>query len=246
MNQWDQIAFEYDPKSPYRRVWSKPSILIEIFVDALEGCRKVLDVGCGAGAIAVPLAEKLEVHGLDFSKEMLNLAARRAGESGVKINFTHGDSHAMPFDDNFFDAAYCKFALWPLTNPEKALKEMVRVVRPGGRLVIMEVDRKKKYEGHKMSFKSRILYSIYRIITRTLFGKKDTKKIWKTLMVETKSNPLVNLKMVTEFTEGLGCRILYYDTEIKEKTYTLLGKLMGGDHDRYFLCVAEKRYSCSV
>jgi len=240
MNQWDQIAFEYDPKSPFRRVWTKPSVLIKMFEDALDGCHEVLDVGCGAGCLAVPLAKKFEVHGLDFSKEMLNLAARRSGESDVKVNLNHGDSQAMPFDDNFFDGAYCKFALWPLKDPEKALREMIRVVRPGGRVVIMEVDRKKKYEGHKMSFKSKIFYSIYRIITRTLFGKKDTKKIWKALMAETKSNPLVNLKMVKEFIEGLGCRILYYDTEIQEKTYTFIGKLISSEHEKYFLCVAKK------
>jgi len=240
MNLWDQIAFEYDPKSPTRRIWTKPSLWIEMFEKALNGCHKVLDVGCGAGFLAVPLAEKFEVHGIDLSKEMLNLAAKRARESNLKLELTYGDNHALPFEDNFFDGSYCKFALWPLKNPEKALKEMVRVVRSGGRIVIIEVDRKKKYKGHKMSFRSKVFYLIYRIITRTLTQRKDTRKVWKDLMESTRSNPLVNLKMVKEYLEKEGCSILTFDTEIQEKTYTFIGKLMSSEHEKYFLCVAEK------
>ena len=160
MNHWDELAFEYDPKSPFKRVWSRTNTWVEMFERALDGCHRVLDVGCGAGFLAVPLAEKFEVHGIDLSEEMLNLAAKRARESNLKLELTYGDSHTLPFEDNFFDATYCKFALWPLKNPERALKEMVRVVRSGGRIVIIEVDRKKKYEGHKMSFRSKVFGSV--------------------------------------------------------------------------------------
>ena len=240
MNLWDQLAFEYDPKSPTRRVWTKPSLWVEMFENALNGCHKVLDVGCGAGFLAVPLAEKFEVHGVDLSKEMLNLAAKRARESNVNMELIHADCHTLPFEDNFFDGSYCKFALWPLKDPEKALKEMVRVVKPGGRIVIIEVDRKKKYEGHKMSFRSKLFYLIYRLITRTLTRRKDTRKIWKDLMDTTRSNPLVNLKMVKESLEKQGCRIISFDTEIQEKTYTFIGKLISSEHEKYFLCVVEK------
>lgn len=243
MNLWDQIAFEYDPKSPTRRLWTKPSLWVEMFEKALNGCRKVLDVGCGGGFPAVPLAEKFEVHGIDLSEAMLNLAARRARQSNVSIELIHADSHTLPFKDDSFDAAYCKFALWPLKRPGEALREMVRVVRPGGRIVIVEVDRQKKYQGSKMSFKGKVLYAVYRATKRVLTRRKDTRKIWKDLIECTRSNPLVNLKMVKESLEEQGCRIISFDTEIQEKTCTLIGKFMGSEHERYFLCVAEKHYS---
>jgi ubiquinone/menaquinone biosynthesis C-methylase UbiE len=240
MNLWDQIIFEYDPKNSTRRIWTRPSLWIEMFENALNGCHKILDVGCGAGFLAIPLAEKFKVHGTDLSQKMLNLAAKRAKESNVNIDFTCADSHSLPFEDNFFDAAYCRFALWPLDEPEKALKGMIRVVRPGGRIVIVEVDRLKKYEGYKMSFKSKIFYSIFRVITSILMRRKDTRKVWKDLMENTRSNPPVNLKMVKESLEKQGCKILTFDTEIRKKTYTFIGKLMNSEHEEYFLCVAEK------
>lgn len=240
MSLWDKITSDYDPRNPSGKMWNKPSVWIEMIENTLKGCNKILDVGCGAGYIAVPLAERFKVHGLDFSKGMLNLAAKRARESNLKINFTHADSHSLPFDDDFFDAAYCRFALWPLKNPEKALNEMVRVVKPGGRVVIIEVDRAKKFEQHKMSLKGKIVLLIASVIKRNFKKQKETRKVWKELMETTRSNPLVNLKVVKETLEKRGCSILSFDSKIQNKTCTFIGRLLAAEFSNYFLCAAQK------
>ena len=240
MNQWDRLAFEYDPKSPFKGVWSRKDAWVKMFEKALSGCHRVLDVGCGAGFLAVPLATTFEVHGSDHSKAMLSLAAKRADEAGVRIELTFADTHALPFEDNHFDAAYCKFAIWPLKDPKTGLEEMVRVVKPGGRVVVTEVDRHEKYDPGKVPVTSKFLYSVYRMITRTFFNKRDTRDIWKLLMAETRSNPLVNLNMVENCLKENGCIPICRDRTIHRKTSTLLGRLMGSGYEKYFLYVGRK------
>lgn len=240
MNHWDQLVFEYDPKSPFKRVWSRADIWVEMFERALDGCRRVLDVGCGAGFLAVPLARRFEIYGCDHSLGMLDLAAKRAAEAGVTIALTFADTHALPFEDNYFDAVYCKFAIWPLKDPATGLAEMARVVKRGGRVVVAEVDRQKKYDPGKVPLTSKLLYAVYRIITRAFFNKGDTRDIWKALMAETRGNPLVNLNMIENCLNQRGCIPVYHDQDIQRKTSTLLGRLMGAGHEKYFLYVGRK------
>lgn len=98
----------------------------------------VLDVGCGTGRLTRELRKRVgsrgRVVGLDFSARMLALA--RA--SHPEIEWVHGDATALPFDDGSFDVATTAFALRNLAFPEKGLSEMLRVVRAGGRLVVLE------------------------------------------------------------------------------------------------------------
>ena len=240
MNLWDQLAFEYDPKSPTRRLWARLSVWVDIFEKALEGCCKVLDVGCGAGFPAVFLAKRFELFGLDLSKNMLSIAEKRAKENKVKINFVQADSHLLPFKDNAFDGVYCKFAIWPLKEPKKAISEMVRVLKPDGRLVVVEVDRKKK-GGYTPSLKAKLIYSVYRFFKYRILRQPDTSRIWRFLIEATKNNPLVNLSTITQSLEESGCKVIEVQKDVKERTYTSFGRLMGSDHEDYFLCIAKKR-----
>jgi demethylmenaquinone methyltransferase/2-methoxy-6-polyprenyl-1,4-benzoquinol methylase len=100
---------------------------------------RVLDAACGTGdlALADHRAGALEVTGLDFSPRMLERARRKA----PGIRFVEGDMLALPFEDGVFDSATVGFGVRNVSDLELALRELRRVLRPGGRLAILEITR---------------------------------------------------------------------------------------------------------
>jgi len=98
---------------------------------------RVLDAACGTGdfAVADHRAGALEVTGLDFSPRMLERARRKA----PGLRFVEGDMLALPFDDGSFDAATVGFGVRNVSDLELGLRELRRVLRPGGRLAILEI-----------------------------------------------------------------------------------------------------------
>lgn len=108
-----------------------------------------LDLGCGTGKITFELARSLRgkgrVIGLDFNEAMLKIAEERLSKASYpqSIRFLLGNAMALPFPDATFDYATAGFLLRNVTNLEKALNEMVRVVKPGGRIVILELSQPK-------------------------------------------------------------------------------------------------------
>jgi demethylmenaquinone methyltransferase / 2-methoxy-6-polyprenyl-1,4-benzoquinol methylase len=102
-----------------------------------------LDVCCGTGDLALALAERVgpdgSVVGCDFSERMLELAGRKADERGRQVRFEWADAMELPYDDASFDAVTVGFGARNLADLEKGLVEMARVLRPSGRLVILEI-----------------------------------------------------------------------------------------------------------
>jgi demethylmenaquinone methyltransferase/2-methoxy-6-polyprenyl-1,4-benzoquinol methylase len=103
-----------------------------------------LDVCCGTGDLAIALARVVgrggQVTGLDFSGEMLERARRKKRRDGsAEITWVQGDATAMPFPDNSFSAVTIGFGLRNLPDPEAGLRELARVVRPGGKVVVLEI-----------------------------------------------------------------------------------------------------------
>jgi demethylmenaquinone methyltransferase / 2-methoxy-6-polyprenyl-1,4-benzoquinol methylase len=97
--------------------------------------RTVLDVACGTGTSSACLAKSgAQVTGCDFSPGMLDVARTRAPE----IEFVFGDALKLPFEDATFDAATISFGLRNVADTHRAITEMRRVVKPGGRLAICE------------------------------------------------------------------------------------------------------------
>jgi methionine biosynthesis protein MetW len=109
----------------YERNWYLPQLL--------KSNEVVLDLGCGDGAVGEFLIQKFnnEVYGLDFSSQALNVAKKR----GLKV--THGSSEeAFPFPDNKFDMVFWGDNIEHIFHPEKTIKEIFRVLKPGGRVII--------------------------------------------------------------------------------------------------------------
>jgi 2-polyprenyl-3-methyl-5-hydroxy-6-metoxy-1,4-benzoquinol methylase len=103
----------------------------------------VLDVGCGPGTITVDLAARVapgRVVGLDVSPDPLDEARALAGRSGVAVEFAVGDVYALEAADGSFDVVHAHQVLQHLTDPVAALREMVRVCRPGGLVAVRDVD----------------------------------------------------------------------------------------------------------
>ena len=117
-----------------------------------------LDVACGSGKLTALLANIAgnsgRAVGLDFSPQMLTIAR----SEHPAIEFIEGDALKLPFDDASFDASTISFGLRNLADPVKGMREMLRVVKPGGRAVVLEFVRPPK----------NLVGAAYRIYLRTM------------------------------------------------------------------------------
>lgn len=107
--------------------------------------QRVLEVGPGTGYYALEVAEWVQPGGrldiFDLQQEMLDHTLSRAEERGIGANIVamQGDARALPYEDDAFDAAYLVTVLGEIPDQEAALRELARVVRPGGRVVVGEL-----------------------------------------------------------------------------------------------------------
>jgi ubiquinone/menaquinone biosynthesis C-methylase UbiE len=107
-----------------------------------SGGLRVLDVGCGDGAYAVRASrEGADAVGLDRSRSMLEAARARAASSGVVVRWCQGQAQALPFRDASFDLVLAVTALCLIREPLVALKEISRVLRPRGVVIVGELGR---------------------------------------------------------------------------------------------------------
>jgi ubiquinone/menaquinone biosynthesis C-methylase UbiE len=96
---------------------------------------RVLDVGCGTGVVAVTAARLgARVSGLDLTPELLDQARRSAPLAGVEVDWHEGDAEKLPFPDASFDVVLSQFGHMFAPRPDVVLAEMLRVLKPGGRL----------------------------------------------------------------------------------------------------------------
>ncbi len=133
---FDDVAPKYDIVNDIlslgqTRRWRR--IVVDA-VGAVPG-QRVLDLAAGTGTSSEPYADAgIHVVACDFSVGMLKVGKRRRPD----IDFVAGDATNLPFADNSFDATTISFGLRNVIDPKKALREMLRVTRPGGNLVVAE------------------------------------------------------------------------------------------------------------
>jgi len=104
---------------------------------------RVLDVACGTGDLSLTLFEngKAKIIGLDFCRPMLDIAASKSGKTGSALSLIEGDALNLPFTSGSFDAATIAFGLRNLTSTEAGFKELLRVLKPGGSVAVLEFSR---------------------------------------------------------------------------------------------------------
>jgi demethylmenaquinone methyltransferase / 2-methoxy-6-polyprenyl-1,4-benzoquinol methylase len=108
-----------------------------------------LDVCCGTGDLALELSERVapegHVVGCDFSEPMLDLAREKGAARGTKgVRFEWADALQLPYDGERFDAVTVGFGARNLADLDRGLREMARVLKPGGRLVILEITQPRR------------------------------------------------------------------------------------------------------
>ncbi len=109
---------------------------------ALAAGSTILEVAPGPGFLAVELAKRgFAVAGLDIGKTFVQLARDNAEKAGVRVEFREGNASAMPFLDQSFDFLVCRAAFKNFADPVGALREMHRVLKPGGRGLIIDLRR---------------------------------------------------------------------------------------------------------
>ncbi|MFE8599219.1 bifunctional demethylmenaquinone methyltransferase/2-methoxy-6-polyprenyl-1,4-benzoquinol methylase UbiE [Archangium violaceum] len=140
---FSSIATRYDVTNEVlslgiHRLWRRAAVRLS---GAREGSA-VLDCATGTGDLALAFKRKVggsgRVVGTDFCKEMLDHAPAKAAREGLPVEFQVADAMALPFADASFDVASIAFGIRNVDDPVKCLKEMARVVRPGGRVVVLE------------------------------------------------------------------------------------------------------------
>lgn len=116
----------------------------------MSGAKKgdrVLDCATGTGDLAIEfknaVGEEGYVLGTDFCKEMIEHAPDKAQKNGLEIDFEVADAMDLPYGDNSFTIASIAFGIRNVDDPVQALKEMGRVVKPGGRVVVLEFGQPK-------------------------------------------------------------------------------------------------------
>lgn len=171
---FDSIAWRYDFLNHFLsfgldRIWRRKAI------NSIKGRYKkplIIDVGTGTGDLAIA-AMKLDpgkITGIDISSEMLKLGEQKIRLRGLtgKIELMTGESEKISFPDDVFDIAISGFGVRNFADPEKGLKEMNRVLRPGGTIMVLEFSRPSVFP-----FKQ--LYYFYFLHILPFFGRLFSK-----------------------------------------------------------------------
>ncbi|MCI0460922.1 MAG: class I SAM-dependent methyltransferase [Gemmataceae bacterium] len=142
MNQTERVRSFYNDIAPQYDRWV--GYFEKVLVGAgrrwacAQAAGEVLEVAIGTGRNLVFYPEEVRLTGIDLSPAMLVIARQRAGELGRQADLRVGDAQALDFADARFDSVVCTLALCCIPDDRKAVAEMQRVLRPGGRLVLLD------------------------------------------------------------------------------------------------------------
>lgn len=134
--------------------------------------QKILDIATGTGDLAIQMAKsnQSQITGFDLSAGMLEIGKKKIAAENLqdRIEMIQGDAENMPFEDNTFDCITVAFGVRNFENLEKGLSEIYRVLKPGGRFIILEFSQPE-------TFPMKQLYSFYSKNILPKIGKKISK-----------------------------------------------------------------------
>jgi ubiquinone/menaquinone biosynthesis C-methylase UbiE len=139
---WDRRAAHFDADFGHsiatpaeRAAWDRILDLVVPPSRTLDA----LDVGCGTGFLSLELAGRgHRATGVDLAPSMLDLARQKATARGLAIRLEEADAENLPFPAGSFDLVISRHVLWTLPHPEAAIDDWLRVLRPGGRLAVVD------------------------------------------------------------------------------------------------------------
>lgn len=131
----------------------------------------VLEVAPGPGYFSIELAKRgsYAVTGLDLSRTFVKMASEKAAEAGVRVNFQHGSASKMPFPKETFDFLLCRAAFKNFADPVGALQEMCRVLKPGGRGLLIDLSRDARPDEVSRAIDEMGLTRVNRLLTKLTF-----------------------------------------------------------------------------
>lgn len=146
-HMFDSIAPEYDRLNHLMslnidKLWRRRALQKIVTKDNPQ---QILDIACGTGDFSIAIAEQANpltrIDGIDISEGMLEVMRNKLSERGLagRITARLGDSESLPYDENTFDKVTIAFGIRNFAHREKALEEILRVLKPDGRLVILEL-----------------------------------------------------------------------------------------------------------
>jgi ubiquinone/menaquinone biosynthesis C-methylase UbiE len=139
LSAFDSLARDYDKwyNTPLGSMCDYVEREAIFFLTDIIPGMEALDVSCGTGNYALELARQgADVTAVDLSEAMLEIAKTKAKREGIKVSFAHGLSESLPFPEATFDIVTCVLGLEFVTSRVEAFREMFRVLKPQGQLVI--------------------------------------------------------------------------------------------------------------
>jgi len=154
---------------------------------------RVLEVAPGPGYFAIELAKlgDYQITGLDISETFVEIARANAATAGVKVDFRLGNASDMPFGEESFDFLLCRAAFKNFSEPQRALAEMHRVLKPGGQALIIDLRRDTSKESINQAVNDMNLGPVNGILTKlafrfTLLKRAYTKSEFERMISETR------------------------------------------------------------
>lgn len=188
------------------RRWRRKAVRL---AGPLHGAR-VLDVATGTGDLAFAFARAVgpggRVVGVDFSRAMLDRARAKPQPEGARVEFEEADALALPFEKGAFDVATIGFGIRNVDHPARGLREMARVVRAGGRVVVLEFGQPKGLRSIPYRFYSRFVVPLVGGLVTG--NRKAYEYLDRTSAAFPAGNAFLDLMRATgKFTETSGHRL---------------------------------------